>query len=105
MFLRAKKHYLGYPAGYAPGVDPGHVALQGATLRMSTIMTKGNHVDLSRGAQIGAFTGTPTAVTSDSIGPMLKFAAGTTQATRFANKAAVTDAIFTSAAIFVADVT
>lgn len=65
-FLTQYRNPLAYPAGVAPGFDPGHVAARNT--RFSGVAYAGGVINVQKGAPPSTITGTPTAGIDGVIG-------------------------------------
>jgi hypothetical protein len=94
-----RRRGLAYPAGFAPGFDPSHVALIGLC-RLSAIASGNNFINLFSGARGTAGGAATSAGIDGSIGPCVNYPnANISERTTFVLPA-VTDSNFTLAAIF-----
>jgi hypothetical protein len=64
-----------FPGGN-PGFDPTHLAVKGATVRLSAIASGGAFTNLLTG-KAGAKAGTPTSLIDSQLGPACKFSSST----------------------------
>lgn len=69
-FLTQYSNPLAYPAGYAPGYNPSHIAAGGT--RFSGISVPGNFLNILSG-KVGTLSGTPTWAVKSYVGPVTYF--------------------------------
>ena len=100
-FLTQYRNPLAYPAGYAPGFDPNHVASRGVGPGngFSAVADGRNYVNLVRG-DVGTTATLPAAKIYGTVGPANLHTA-INDALRFSGHSAVTNTSTTMAAIFI----
>lgn len=95
-FLTQYRNPLAFPAGYAPGFDPNHVAAERCIL--SAIVSNGGAKNILNGV-VGTLVTSPTASVHGIMGPCNKFNNATTDAVTFAT-GTIANSNITLAAIF-----